>query len=143
MPIAGFSIGKDVAIDINMPQGPVRFSNVTDFSSKQMSTSIESKGIDGINRFGEIPSGWEGTIEIDRANANMDQAFGYLEGLYYAGQNVPASSIVETITEPGGGLSQWRYSGVAFKFDDHGSWKGDAKVTQKLSWKASFRTQLQ
>lgn len=126
-----------------MPQGLVRFSNVTDFSAKQISTAIESKGLDGINRFGEIPSGWEGSLTIDRANVNMDQAFSYLEGLYYAGQNVPASTIQETISEPNGSISQWRYWGVAFKYDDHGSWKGDAKVEQKLSWKASGRVRVQ
>lgn len=143
MPVQGFSIGRDVAIDINMPQGPVRFSNVTDFSAQPIYTGIESKGIDGINRFGEIPSGYNISVTIDRANANLDKAFAYLEALYYAGQNVPASSVTETITEPDGSVTQWRYSGIAFKFDDHGSWQGDAKVTQKFSGKASLRTQLQ
>ena len=142
MPINGFTIGRDVSIAVNLPNGPVTFSNVTDFHAKQMSTGIESKGIDGINRFGEIPSGWDGTIEIDRADANMDIAFNYLEGLYYQGQNVPASQITETIVEPSGGLTSWRYIGVAFKFDDHGNFKGDSKVTQKLSWKCSQRIRV-
>lgn len=142
MPVNGFNIGKDVAIDVNMPNGPVRFSNVTDFQSKQMTTRIESKGIDGINRFGEIPGGWDGTIEIDRADANMDQTIAFMEALYYLGSNVPSSTITETITETDGSITQWQYIGVAFKLDDHGSWKGDAKVTQKLSWVASQRLQI-
>ena len=142
MPINGFTVGRDVTIAINLPNGPVAFSNVTDFHAKQITKGIESKGIDGIDRFGEIPSGWEGGIEIDRADANMDAAFSYLEGLYYQGVNVPASQITETITEPQGGLTQWRYIGVAFKYDDHGSFKGDAKVAQKLSWKASQRIRV-
>lgn len=142
MPINGFTIGRDIAIDINMPQGPVRFSNVTGFTKKQMSTGIVSKGIDGTDRFGEIPSGWEGDIEVDRANAALDAAFDYLEGLYYGNQNVPPSVITETITE-NNGVTQWRYTGVAFKYDDAGGAKGDAKVTQKFSWKASRRIRVQ
>jgi hypothetical protein len=142
LPINQLSIGRDVAVDFNLPQGPARFSNVTGFTKKQITTGIESKGLDGTNRFGEIPSGWEGTLTIDRANSNMDQAFAYLEGLYYAGANVPASTITETITEPNGSISQWRYTGVAMKFDDAGDAEGDKKITQKLSWKASLRQQV-
>lgn len=143
MPINQQNIGRDVAIDINMPQGPVRVSTITDFSAKPISTAIVTKGIDGTDRFGEIPSGWEGMVEIDRADASMDNAFAFLEGLYYAGQNVPPSTITETVTETNGSVTQWRFTRIAFKFDDHGSWKGDAKVTQKMSWKASLRIKVQ
>lgn len=143
MPVSGFTIGRDVSIDINMPQGPVRFSNITEFAAQQISTGIESKGLDGTDRFGEIPSGWQGTVTIDRANANLDRAIAFLEGLYYAGQNVPTSVITETITEPDGSVTQWQYVGVAIKFDDHGTYQGDAKVTQKFTWKASKRNEIQ
>lgn len=139
MPIDGFTIGRDVSITINMPQGLVRFSNITGFTRQQISTGIESKGLDGTDRFGEIPSGWQGTIEVDRANSNLDQAFAFLEGLYYSGANVPASTISETTTEKNGATTQFRYTGVAFKFDNPGDAKGDQKVTQTFSWKASRR----
>jgi hypothetical protein len=139
MPVGGFTIGRDVSIIINMPQGPVKFSNVTGFTKQQISTGIESKGLDGVDRFGEIPSGWQGTIEIDRANNNLDLAFAFLENLYYSGVNVPASTISETTTEANGTVTQFRFVGVAFKFDNAGDAKGDAKVTQTFSWKASRR----
>jgi hypothetical protein len=139
MPVAGFTIGRDVSITINMPQGPVTFSNLTGFTRQQISTGIESKGLDGTDRFGEIPSGWQGTVEIDRANNNLDRAFSFLEELYYAGQNIPSSTISETATEVNGTTTQFRYTGVAFKFDNAGDAKGDAKVMQTFSWKASRR----
>ncbi len=139
MPINQLNIGRDVSVDINLPNGPVRFSNVTDFNPKQITKRQESQGIDGISRYQEIPAGWEGSIEIDRANSNVDLAISYLEGLYFAGVNVPPSTINQTITEPAGGITQWRFWGVQFKLDDQGSWKGDSKVTQKLSWVASGR----
>lgn len=145
MPINGFNVGKDVQININRPDGSqVSFSIVTSFEAREITKGIESKGIDGIDRYGEIPSGWEGSIEIDRGNVNMDALFDYLEGLYYSGQNVPGGTITETITEADtGAISQWRFTGVAFKLDEHGSFKGDQKVSQKLSWKASRRIRVQ
>ncbi|MBV9984505.1 hypothetical protein [Bradyrhizobium sp.] len=142
MPINGFTIGRDVAVDIIMPQGPVRFSIVTGWEAQPIQTGIESKGLDGTDRFGTIPSGWQGTVDIDRADANMDIAFDFLETLYYSGQNVPASSITETITEPNGTITVWRFVGVAFQFAEHGSFQGDAKVTQRLSWRASRRIRM-
>lgn len=143
MPVNGFTIGRDVAVDINMPQGPVRFSNVTGFEAKPMQSGIESKGLDGTDRFGTIPGGWQGSIDIDRANANVDIVFDQLEVLYYSGQNVPAGSITETITEPDGSITQWRYIGVAWTYEEHGSFQGDQKVSQKASWKASRRIRMQ
>src|ERR1700733_9889268 len=137
MPSGGFSIGRDVSFTVNMPQGLVKLSNITGFTRKQISTGIESKGLDGIDRFAEIPSGWEGTIEIDRRNANADIAVAFLENLYYTGQNVPGSTIAETTTEVSGGVTQFRYINVAVKFDNAGDAKGDAKIMQTLSWKAS------
>jgi hypothetical protein len=143
MPMNGYGLGRDVAVDFNLPQGPVRFSIITDFSAKQNTKRVESHGIDGICRYQEIPAGWEGSIEVDRADSNIDTAIGFLEQLYYAGANVPASTLTETISEPNGTVTQWRFIGVMFKFDDHGSWKGDNKVTQKLGWVASVRVQVQ
>lgn len=139
MPTAAFNIGRDVSLVINMPQGPVEFSNITGFTRKQISTSLESKRLEGDDEFAEIPSGWEGTIEIDRANGNVDRAMAYLENLYYAGQAVPYSTISEITTERDGSLTQFRYTRVVFKFDNAGDAKGDAKITQTLSWKGSRR----
>lgn len=139
MPVNGFTIGRDVSVIFNLPQGPVKFSNLTGFKRTQISTGIESKGLDGVDRFGEIPSGWQGTVELDRANANLDRAIAFLENLYYSGQNVPPSTFLETTTEASGATTQFRYTGVAIKFDDAGAAQGDAKVSQSFSWKASRR----
>lgn len=142
MPINGFTIGRDVSLTFNLPQGPVTFSNLTGFTRRQISTRIESKGLDGVDRYGEIPSGWEGSIEIDRANANMDRAFAALENLYYSGQNVPGSTISETITEVDGTITAFRYDDIAFKFTNAGDARGDAKVVQTSDWVASRRRLL-
>jgi hypothetical protein len=142
MPINNFSVGRDVAVDITGPNGPVTLSIVTHFDSKPMTKKQESHGIDGVVRFQYIPGGWQGTIEIDRANSNADDLHYTLETLYYNGSNVPAGTITETITEPDGSVTQWRFERVMFVLDDAGAFKGDSKVTQKLAWCASFRKKV-
>lgn len=143
MPINGYNTGRDVALDVLLPSGPVRLAIITAFRSKQMTKKEESHGIDGVTRFQYIPGGWEGDFTIDRANVNADQAILSLEQLYFGGQDVPPCLITETINEGGGVVSQWQYTGTQFMMEDHGTWEGDKKVTQKLSFCASFRQRIQ
>ena len=139
MPAGGFSIGRDVSLTFNFPQGPVTFKNVVGFTRQQISTGLESKGLDGVDDFAEIPSGWQGTCEIDRKDPAADIAFAKIEDMYYAGQNIPYGTFSETTTEANGTTTQFRYVRVAVKFDNAGDAKGDAKITQTFSWKASRR----
>lgn len=144
MPINNYNTGRDLSVNFTLPGGnlgSVIFSNVTSWEARQRTKMVESHGIDGLNRFQEIPTGWEGSLEIDRATQNMDVALSTIENLYFAGQPVPASSITETIQEPLGGTTQWLYTGVMFKFAEHGKWQGDNKVTQRMDWVASERKQ--
>lgn len=138
-----FNTGRDVSIDFVGPAGPVSFSFVTDFDAKQRTKQLDSDCIDGVSRFEEIPTGWEGNVEIDRANRNMDDLIYQLEQQYYGGQTVTECTITETIREVDLSISQWRYTKVRFKLDSAGSWKKDAKVSMKLGWVASFRQRVQ
>jgi hypothetical protein len=52
-------------------------------------------------------------------------------------------TITETITEASGSVTQWRYNGVALKYAEAGSWKGDAKVSQRISFRCTARVQVQ
>jgi hypothetical protein len=139
MPVGGFSIGRDISVQFNTPQGPVKFSNITSFGRKAISVGLESKGINGIDLFATIYGGWEGTIELDRMSPALDLFFAFMENLYYTGQDVPPSFISEKITERNGALTQFTYPGVAWQYTDAGTAKGDEKITQSASWKASRR----
>lgn len=144
MPINGYNTGRDVALDFLGPgNSAIRLAIITGFKSKQMTKKEESHGIDGVTRFQYIPGGWDGEFTVDRANVNADQAIFSVEQLYFAGSDVPACIITETINEGNGVVSQWRYTGVQFMMPDHGSWDGDKKVTQKIEWCASFRLRVQ
>lgn len=139
MPVGGFSIGRDISIQFSTPAGPQKFRNITSFSRKSISSGLVSKGIDGTDYFATIYGGWEGVVEVDRMNPALDLFFAFMENLFYTGQNVPPSLISEALTEANGSLTQFRYTRVAWEYTDAGTAKGDEKITQSASWKASRR----
>ncbi len=142
MPINGFSVGRDVSLDITGPTGPLRFNLITKFSSKQTTKDHTVKGLDGITRPARFFDGWTGQFDIERQDSTIDDYFSQLEANYYAGLNEATVTITETITEASGATSQFRYMGVLLKLEDAGDWAGDATVKQKVSFLASRRLKV-
>ena len=118
------------------------FANIKKVGKRQKTKQIESHGIDGICRFGEIPGGWEGTIDMDRANSNADDFFAALEAAYYAGTDVGTGTITELITENGNAQTSYRMDGCVFKFENAGDFTGDGLVPQVIGFTASKRIKV-
>lgn len=142
MPVFNFSTGKDVTLDITTPLGRLVLDGITNFDAKQMQTKIKSKGIDGVPRHGSIPDGWSGSFRLDRLSPAADNFFAAQEQGYFNGQNLQGGTIYETIREIDGSLTQWRYTGVVLSFDDAGSWAGDKRVEQTISFEAERRIKV-
>lgn len=143
MPMNGYSVGRDVSIDIfGQVNGVVTPKEVTMFEKKQRTNRVEIKRIDGIVDFLELPQGWEGSIEVERADNTLDDYFATLEANYYSGKNIVTATISETIQEPNGSISQYRYERVMFKYSDAGQAKNDASIKLKLDWVASKRRKV-
>lgn len=142
MPLNGFSVGRDVSLDIVGPNGPLRFNLITKFTSKQSSKEQSIKGLDGITRPVRFFDGWTGSFNIERQDSTLDDFFSQLEANYYAGLNEASVTITETITEVSGAITQYRYVGVMLKYDDAGDWAGDATVKQTVSFIASRRVKV-
>ncbi|MBI1214125.1 MAG: hypothetical protein GC190_21900 [Alphaproteobacteria bacterium] len=143
MPVNGFTIGRDVTVDIvSKKKGILRFPIRTGFSRKQDVVELKSKGLDGIIRHGTIPDGWSGSFDFDRSSSELDDYIAQEEADYYAGRNSDEISFTETITEANGSITQYRYTGVAMKYTDAGNLAGDSKVTQKVDWMASKRQKI-
>lgn len=139
----GFTVGRDVLIDITLSTGPLRLpSTTTGFDAKQETKEINSHGLDGVNRFAELPAGWKGTVEMDRSDSTIDDYFAQLEADYYAGKLTSPATITETISEANGTVSQYRYIGVVFKFAEAGKKRGDDKVMQSIAFSASKRVKV-
>jgi len=142
MPFNNFSVGKDVSLVIFGTNGVQTFPLVTQFDYKQETQQVKIVGIDGVMRPLELPVGWSGSFEIERQDSGLDDYIAQLESNYYNGQNIQGATITETISEPNGATTQYRFEGVALKLEDGGTWKGDATVKQKLAFVASRRRKV-
>ena len=142
MPANNLTTGRDLTFVLVGPYGTVRLSQVTDYSVKRESSKISSKGLDGYTRRADIPDGWTISIKIDRSDATLDRLFARLDADYYAGVNIQGGTVVETIKELDGSVSQFRYEGVVLDFDGAGDFKGDSFVSQSLTLMAERRIQV-
>jgi hypothetical protein len=139
MPINGFSVGRDVSLIIQTPNGPLVANLVTHFSSKPDMTEVKVKGLDGITRHVRFFDGWSGKFEYERQDSTLDDYFAQLESNYYLGIPEMPCTISETIENPNLAITQYLYVAVLLKLDDGGAWEGDKTVKMGLSFVASRR----
>lgn len=142
MPVNGYSVGRDVTVNINTSTGPLRLSTITGFTSKPNIEKKDVRGLDGIRRPLVFPDGWNGQFDVSRQDSTLDDFWATVEANYYAGQGIPGATITETITEPDGSVNQYRYLGAILFLDDAGDWKGNEAVNQRLSFEAQQRIKV-
>lgn len=142
MPIGGQSLGKDVRIVLVSPQGTINIppAAITRFNVAPETTNEKRLGLDGEVRHLVQPAGYKGSVDIDRFNSNLEDYWAAFEEAYYAGANIGWGYIQETIQNPDGSVSQWRYEKVVFDVKDFGDREGDKIVKMKLDFMASKRT---
>lgn len=142
MPQGGFSVGRDVTLNIIGASGPIRLSLITDFSANQKTTESQVKGLDGITRPLRFFDGWAGSFSLERQDSTIDDLFTQLEANYYAGLTEQPITITETISEVSGAITQYRYINVLLTLTDGGRWSGDATVKQTIGFAASRRIKV-
>ncbi|PHV13709.1 hypothetical protein CSQ90_27065 [Janthinobacterium sp. BJB303] len=142
MPLNGYSVGRDLSLDIIGPNGPVNLNQIVGFTAKPDVTDKKIKGLDGITRHLRFPDGWSGSFDLERQNNVVDDYFSTLEANYYAGLNESPATITETIQEVDGSVSQYRFLQVLLTLEDAGSFKGDDTVHQKVRFVAARRVKV-
>jgi hypothetical protein len=142
MPVNNFTIGRDVALVIQTPNGQLNVPGITDFTADPIVAELKSKPLSGIPQYGYIPDGWSISVKIDRMDATVDNFWAQFEAAYYAGGNQVGGTIFETIREQDGSVSQWRYTGVVLKLAKAGDFSGDKKVEQTLTGMASQKIRV-
>jgi hypothetical protein len=142
MPVNGFNVGRDYAINVQTPSGPIQFNLVTRFTKRQDLIDKKIKGLDGRTRHVVFPDGWSGSFEIERQDSAVDDFFAAAEAGYYGGQNQLSSTITETITEVNGSVSQFQFTNVILKFPNPGDAQGDETVKMTVEWLAERRLKL-
>lgn len=143
---AAFNVGRDTTLNIVVAGSPLKPTILTKFRSKQETVQLESRPLNGEPVFQEVPKGWSGEFEVDRADNALDDYFASTEDNWYAGTDTTTISILETIVNAAvgsvGASHQYRYEGVQMKFDDAGEKAGDAKIVQKVTFVASRRKKV-
>lgn len=142
MGVSSFNIGKDASLDLVHPKyGIIGLGLVTSFESNPMTTRLESKPITGggLNYFRNVFGGWEGSFDIDRSNDIVDALVDILESNYYAGNPETYFQLTQTINNPDGGIVEYMFKNLVVIPQSAGTWAGEAKVTEKLSWVCSRR----
>jgi hypothetical protein len=142
MPVNNFTVGRDVSIVINGPNGQITLNGITEFTAKPVVNTLKSKPLNGLPQFGYVPDGWELSFKLDRMDRGADDFYALFEAGYYNGQNQAAGTVNESIQEVDGSISQWRYTGFVMKLDNPGDFSGDKKVEQSLSGLASQRIRV-
>lgn len=142
MPQNGYSIGRDISLNVMTSSGPLVINRITGFESKQETSKTKVKRLDGINDSLRFFEGWSGSFSVERADSIVEDYFIKLEESYYVGLNEQPATIMETITNPDGSVSQYRYERVILSLDDAGNWQGDATVKIKVSFEAARKRQV-
>lgn len=136
----GYSLGRDVTLAIILSNGSsLQLGKITKWTAKQDTSHQKIKGIDGITDHLRFYEGWSGSFDVERRSPDLDVYFAALEANYYAGLDEQPATLQQTITEPNGQVSQYRFERVLLKYDDAGDWSGDKAVSQKVSFQATRR----
>lgn len=138
-----FNIGSDAKLTILVDGAPLAATILTSFSAKQETAKVTSNAADGIVRNRDVEQGWSGTAEYDRANGLVDDFFATKEASRYAGFPPPVMNIMQTVRNTDdGSVSRYRFDGVTATLENSGTYEGDKKVTQQISWRASRRIKV-
>lgn len=132
MPQMGYSIGRDTSIVITLADGTtLRPGTVTSFSWKPDNTKQKVKALSGTIDTLRFWEGGTGTIKSERTDGTLDDYFAGLEAAYYAGTSEKPCTIQETVTEPDGSISQYRFERVVLDYDP-GAWEADKTVSDGI-----------
>ncbi len=138
----GYSLGRNHIVIVVLPEGStLNFGQVTKWTAKQDSSEQKIVSMNGEIDHLRFYQGWSGSFEAERRGPDLDEYFAHLEANFHSGIDEPPATMQQTIVEPNGRVSQYRFERVLLKYDDAGDWSGDKAVHQKVSFVAARRIQ--
>ena len=138
-----FVVGRDVQAVLVAPNGVrIDLTNLTDFDVKPKYKRAECEPLNVPPAVRMLPSGHEGTFNIDRRNPANDLLFTAIEQAWWAvgsADNGTGSTGLLTvfITEVGGGTTTEQYSGLSVWLENKGTIKQDSPIKQTIGFFAS------
>lgn len=142
--LQGLTIGRDLQVHFNTVNGPIVLSSdsIQSWESTPKADVKDFLPISGLIEPTMFMMGYQISIEIGRKDPSIENYWAQLEQLYFTGGVLPNGTIIETILEADGSVSQYVYSNVIFKLDSLGTYKGNEFVVQKVMAYASRRELL-
>ena len=145
MPVNGFTVGRDVTVTLTGPGSTsiiISASQVTSFDAKPGKREVWSRPLNLPPLPLYMPDGWRGTLSVDRSDATLDTFLNTLEAAFWNGQNTLAGSVLQTITEDDGSITQWQFPNAMFWVDDPGAYHADGIINQRLEFCAGRRIRI-
>ncbi len=135
MPQNGLNLGRDYKFDVLTSTGLLVLPTLLNFKRHKINQKLT------VN-LNFMEGGWAGSFEVSRADGTLDNYFAAIEAQYYAGVNLPAGFIQETIDEVAGNVSTFQFQGVVLYYEDAGDAEAEKNVIQRVSFAASTRIPL-
>jgi hypothetical protein len=143
MPQNGLNLGRDYKFDVLTSTGLLVLPTLLNFKRHKINQKLTVKPLNTLPiNLNFMEGGWAGSFEVSRADGTLDNYFAAIEAQYYAGVNLPAGFIQETIDEVAGNVSTFQFQGVVLYYEDAGDAESEKNVIQRVSFAASTRIPL-
>lgn len=138
------SVGTDASFDVYDPTvgAVVAVDGLTDFEATVITADLEWHGLNGNDAYAYTYRGWSFTANYDRLNGKLDAYFAEREARYRSGRALQTVTIVQTIREEDGSVSQYRFSKLDLKQSSSGRFNRDDKVTGTIEGRAGLREKI-
>lgn len=140
MPIAGYSVGRDIQLSIVWNGQNYPLTQLASFDARQVTKEVTADDITtGFEHQVNIPQRWEGSLRYERTGGGIDRFIAAYEQAYFQGQNVLNATMGVQITEPSGAVQKWKFLGVIFVMEDAGKFDLQDIVRQTLRFRSRER----
>lgn len=137
-----FNIGRDASAVLLWNGTKINLPRVTNFESSQQVRNLDSMPMNSVPTFINVPNGWQGQFDTDRASSDLDALIAASEAAFWSAGTVGQGTIYLYVSEADGSTTTWEFTGVAIHLSDAGRWQSEAKVSQRIQFRASQRTQI-
>ena len=140
MPIAGYSVGRDIQLSIVWNGQNYPLTQLASFDARQVTKEVTADDITtGFEHQVNILQRWEGSLRYERTGGGIDRFIAAYEQAYFQGQNVLNATMGVQITEPSGAVQKWKFLGVIFVMEDAGKFDLQDIVRQTLRFRSRER----
>lgn len=132
--------GASIRVAISDPVfGMVDLGKVVSFSQKEDATIPDKPLMDGSVLIPKFRQGYSGSFVAERTNNNFDRYVSFQDERYYAGLDETLCTIVVTVLEIDGAITQLTFLETQFVATSLGDYQGQDTVQYHVNFKSRFR----